>query len=233
MSETKKIVYRFTLEDQQVVEFAVELELPALGIVGRQGDIPPEWCALTFRQCQHCPLDEADHPWCPVARNLAPVIQTFAAHVSCEEVDLTVVTTERTFERHGPLQNGLSSLVGLVMATSGCPFLDRLRPMVYTHLPFSDSEQTTFRAVSTYLLAQYLRSKRGLEPDWSLSGLVEMYADIGKVNQCFAERLRSFRQMDASMNALVKLDWFANMSTFSVVEDWWEPIEPLFFTYLD
>lgn len=55
------------------------------------------------------------------------------------------------------MQIGLYSLLGLVMATSGCPHLDFLRPLALHPLPFSSIHETVFRVSSSYLTEQYFR----------------------------------------------------------------------------
>lgn len=94
--------------------------------------------------------------------------------------------------------------------------MEPLRPLVRFHLPFASMEETEFRIVSMYLVAQYFRAKGGKTPDWSLEGLQEIYNRVGVVNRCFAERLRSATTKDASVNAIVILDCFAKGVPFAV-----------------
>ena len=114
------------------------------------------------------------------------------------------------------------------MATSGCPILNKLRPMVHTHLPFATIEETTYRSISMYLLAQFFRKKRGFKADSELKELVTLYDDINLVNQSFCQRLMGIRATDASLNALSGLDCFAKITALSIVEDTLEEIESLF-----
>ena len=53
------------------------------------------------------------------------------------------------------------SLIGIYMVTSGCPIMDKLRPMARFHLPFASTEETIYRAISTYLLGQYFLEQKG------------------------------------------------------------------------
>jgi hypothetical protein len=107
-------------------------------------------------------------------------------------------------------------MVGIIMATGGCPSMEPLRPMVRFHLPFASMEETAFRMVSMYLLGQYFRGKKGLEPDWSLEGLQEIYDKVRSVNKAFAERIRSVSLNDAGVNAIVMLDSFAEAVPFAI-----------------
>ena len=105
------------------------------------------------------------------------------------------------------------------MVTSGCPVLAPLRPMVRFHLPFATRLETIFRAVSSYLVGQYLRARKGERADWELSGLAHTYKLVGKVNRAFALRLRAAVDKDANLNALVQLDVFAKALPESIDEE--------------
>lgn len=226
-----KIGYRFGLKEGRECRFDLSLDPKTLGLIPSAGD-PPEWARLDNKKCPNCPLESGRHPYCPVARNLAPVIAEFVHRISFEEADISIVTESREYRRRAPLQNGISSLIGLVMVTSGCPHLDKLRPMVYTHLPFSSTEETTYRAVSMYLLAQYLRRQRGLAPDWELAGLVSLYEEVSQVNKHFVDRLKTIKLEDASLNAVVKLDCFAAMTATLVAAQSLAGVEDIFHPYL-
>ena len=84
-----------------------------------------------------------------------------------------------------------------------------LRPMVRFHLPFATIEETIYRSVSCYLLAQYFLLKKGKEPDWELEKLAQAYEDIQMINVGMTDRLRSISEEDANANAVVVLDVFA------------------------
>jgi hypothetical protein len=91
------------------------------------------------------------------------------------------------------------------MVTSNCPVMDRLRPMVRFHLPFASVDETIYRAVAMYLVAQYFRMRRGRRPDWQLQHLADIYGDVAKVNAGMMERLRHASTEDANVNALTIL----------------------------
>jgi len=226
-----KIGYCFKLTGGEESRFELDLDPQSLGLAPAPGE-PPEWARLGNRQCPHCPLCADRSPCCPVARNLAPVIQEFARRISFEEADISIMTDIREYRRRAPLQSGISSLIGIVMVTSGCPHLDKLRPMVYTHLPFSSTEETAYRAISMYLLAQYLRRQKGLEADWELAGLVKTYEAISLVNRHFVERLKTIKLEDASLNAIVKLDCFAAMTARIIQAQFLAGVEKIFQPYL-
>ena len=208
--------YVFTPDSGPKKEFAVHLDSDTLDYRGAQDGEPPEWTRLEYKQCPNCPLKPADSPRCPVAVNIAPVAAAFKDSISFEEVDVEVVAEGRSYRRRVPMQAGVSAIFGLVMASSGCPILDKLRPMVFTHLPFPSLLESEYRAMSMYLLGQFFVARKGGKPDWSLDGLAAIYEAIGVVNMHFIERLRAFSAEDANANALVKLDCFGAFTTSAI-----------------
>ncbi len=227
------IEYKFSLQNGVQKQFIVRLHKTTLQLIASPGAELPAWTALSHHQCPNCPLKPESHPHCPIAANLVTVIDSFKDTVSVEEADITVEHESRVYSRYAAVQYGISSLMGIYMVTSGCPVMDKLRPMVYTHLPFATISETMFRAVAMYLLAQYFRQQHGKAPDWKLERLVQIYEEVAKVNRAFVKRLLSINPQDASLNALVGLDCFATITAYSIVTDSLEAMESLFQAYLD
>jgi len=125
---------------------------------------------LRYHQCANCPLDEGAHPHCPIAANISRIVEKFNDLISHDRVNVVVVTDERTYAKDTTVQMGLSPLLGIIMTTSGCPVMEQLKPMVRFHLPFASLEETIFRMVSMYLVAQYLRSRRARQLSGTLTG---------------------------------------------------------------
>lgn len=211
-----RIAYRFKFEDKDVIEVEVELDPETMSLRREQEGEPPSWAKLEQVGCSVCTLTPKEHEYCPVATNLAGVVDQFGAHRSYERVEVNVTTAERKVQGTTTLQHALSSLTGIFMVTSGCPIMDQLRPMVRFHLPLATLEETTYRAASMYLLAQYLRTLRGLKPDWSLDGLERIYSDVHQVNLSIARCIRNAAERDANANALVRLDLFTDGVAFSI-----------------
>ena len=226
------ITYRFRLDSGKEKRFAVELDPATLALLPDAKAQPPAWARLSNRQCPQCPFSEQAQPYCPVARNLARIIEEFRHDISFDEADIVVTTENREFRRRAPLQNGISGLMGLVMATSGCPVLDKLRPMAYLHMPFPSAHETMYRAISMYLTAQYFVRRRGGRPDWDLADLVKIYEAVSGVNVAFAERLRTMEVEDATLNAVVSLDCFASMTSGSISYEALDDMERVFAAYL-
>ena len=225
--------YKFTFSSNEEVEFNVSLDKLSLSLIPAEAQAPPEWTLLRYSQCPNCTLKEEQHRFCPIAVNLVDVIEFFVSRISYEKVDLSVRSDDREYIKHTSLDMGLSSLIGLLMVTSGCPIMQRLKPMAFHHLPFASAEETTFRVISMYILAQYLRYKRGKKPDWELRQLTKLYDDIRIVNKHFCKRISGIGAEDASINALVHLDVFADFVTFSLDGDILNQLELMFSAYLE
>lgn len=230
---TKDLSYQFKLTSGEELEFEVKLQRPEMALAASAVEPPPPWTKLENAQCNHCPLHPGTTPHCPIAVNLVGVIEVFKDRLSHDTAEVTIRTDDREYHRSVPLQTGLSSLMGLIMVTSGCPIMDKLRPMVLTHLPFANVEETLYRALSSYLMAQYVRQRQGATPDWELTEFGSLYQDIVTLNHCFSERLRSIRLRDATLNALIQLDCFAVQGSLNLERTTRETIEPLFQAYLD
>jgi hypothetical protein len=206
-----KIVYAFRFEGGATIKFDLLLDKTTLALEGEQYVILPAWTNLSYKQCRICPLDVNIHRHCPVAANVSGVVEKFRNFVSHDRVSVACIVEERTYTKSTTVQMGLSSLLGIIMTTSGCPIMEQLKPMVRFHLPFATLDETIFRMVSMHLVAQFLRKQAGKSAEWSLDGLTRIYAEVGKVNNDFADRLVGAAQNDVNVNALVNLDAFAKM----------------------
>jgi len=111
--------------------------------------------------------------------------------------------------------------------------MDKLKPMVRTHLPFATMKETFYRLLSTYVLAQYFLHRQGKKPDLELADLKKLFLDIQQVNKSFWGRLAPISVSDASLNALVRLDNSAQYTAFSLDEDSLSEIALLFDAYFD
>lgn len=163
----------------------------------------PEWTRLEHEQCACCPLKAANCSHCPAAIRMHKVLEKFKDFESIKRVNLSVETERRTYIKDCDLQTSLNSMLGLLMATSGCPVVGKLRSMATFHTPFCSFEETLFRAVGAYLTKQYFAQQEGQEPDWELAGLKQFYQELEQLNEAFAQRIRSIERSDAISNAMV------------------------------
>lgn len=227
MSDDLQIAYRFRLpRHEKPVEVTLrfdaehfEMRLPA-----DQGP-RPAWTDLAFKQCENCPLDAQEVSACPAAARLAAIVPQFEEVVSYDELFVEVDTPERRVVATTSVQQALSSLIGLVMATSGCPRTRFFRLMARYHLPLATEEETAFRALGTYAL-QTATTSDGQPAPLDLTQLLDLYRELRVVNQAMTRRLSSAVRADSTLNAVVILDVFA-MAVPAVIEDAFAPFRPL------
>jgi len=229
--QTVDIDYIFKFKDKKEKHVHVCLNPQTLDLIAEIPENLPPWTNLYFHQCPNCLLSNQASPKCPVAVHLVKLIESFEDLKSYDIILVEIMTPERITINETSAQKGLSSLIGLIMATCGCPHTIFLRPMARFHLPFANTLETTFRAVSMYLLAQYFRRKQGLNADLELEGLKKIYSNIQLINVAMAERIRVITDKDVALNALVILDSFAQIVPFSIDESL-DEISLLFTSYL-
>ena len=144
------ITYVFRLESGAEHRFDVDPNRPVA-----TGDLP-DWTLLDTHKCGNCPLASAPGARCPAAADLVPIVAQFSALASIDSVDVRVVRSQYEVHKHTDTQTALSALMGLILATSGCPILSRMRPLAHMHLPFPTETEAVYRVVSMHLLGCYL-----------------------------------------------------------------------------
>jgi hypothetical protein len=225
------IQYLFRKMDNSREDFLFELDGKSLELISTIPDDLPLWTALDFYQCPNCLLDIKKHPQCPLAVNLVNIVSRFEDLISYDEIRVDIKTEERCISQFTTAQMGISSMLGLVIATSGCPHAAFFKPMARFHLPLASKEETIFRAASMYLLAQYFLKKEGHSADLELTGLSRIYANMQIINLATVERLRAATTTDSSINAIVILDNYAKSMPFAI-EKSLEDIRHLFSSFL-
>lgn len=234
MTEERKtldIQYQFRFPDGGSLDFTLSLNARSLEQVENDQKKAPAWTSLGFHQCPNCPLDAKTHPCCPVAVNLVKMTEECGGLWSYDKVHLEVTTPERIVSKDTTMQAGVSSLLGLAMATSACPHAEFFKPMARFHLPFASEAETIYRATSMYLLAQYFLHKQGREADLDLDGLVKIYRNLQIINSALAARLRAASEKDAAVNAVILLDLFAKVMPYTI-NDSLDEIRYLFAPFL-
>ena len=230
MTDSLHIQYRFKFSSNDEIRYDLNINKQSLELESTDTKNLPDWTSLQNHQCTNCPLNADEHPFCPIAVNLLSLVHKFGDRHSYDDVQLEVITSERKISAKTTLQRGFSALLGLTMVTSSCPHTIFLRPMARFHLPLASDDETTYRAASMYLLAQYFVDKDGGTPDLSLDGLSERYKDLQIINKAMAKRLRDASEQDATVNAVVLLDLLAKNMPYSIDESL-EEIRYLFKAY--
>jgi hypothetical protein len=222
--------YKLFLADGRMIEFAIEIDPATETFISPIHNTPPFWTELDYQQCENCPLSKAQTPYCPVAVNLVPLIDLCGTLTSYEPVKVEVVTLERSVIGDTTLQRALSSILGLIMATSACPHTEYFKPMAHFHLPLASPDETVYRTSSMFLLAQYFLHKDGLNGTLELDKLTDIYKEIQVINRALARRFRAAISKDATVNAIVLLDLLSQSVTWSI-EDGLEHLRYLFKRY--
>ena len=224
--------YIFRATDGTSKSFEILLDPRTLNCVGPEVTSRPDWTRLSYKQCDNCPLDPEEHEYCPIALNITNLVAAFRDHPYYENVYVMVMTRERDTSKNTTVEKGMSSLLGIYMVTSGCPIMDKLKPLVRYHLPFATLHETTIRIMSMYLLIQFFLKRKGKKPDWEMKGLEAIYEEVRKVNAGIALRLKSAASSDASLNAIASLNSLASLVPL-VITDTLDEIEDSLNAYLD
>lgn len=211
-------LYQLAFADGNSLEFPIYIDKASNNFIPQSDALVPEWAALDFQQCSNCPLSKAEVPICPVAANLVPLIGLCGTMTSYDSVRLNLVTSERTVTGDTTVQRVLSSILGLIIATSACPHTEYLKPMARFHLPLASEEETIYRTTSMYLLAQYFLYKDGKDYSLELENLTQIYKELQIINRALARRLKAAISEDAAINAIILLDLLSQSVTWSIEE---------------
>jgi len=224
MSEPLRICYRFDLPDGSTrtlefafdpVDFRMQKAAPA---------DPPFWTELGFSRCANCPLDQRENPHCPAALQMASAVEQLKALVSFDTVAVTVMQAERTVHAETTAQQAMSSVLGLIMATAGCPWTDHLRPMARFHLPFASEVETVYRSICMFLLA---REMIDADEPRGFAALEDLYRNLHVVNRDMSRRLGAATRTDPARNAMALLDSYTTLLP-AALECSLDELKPLF-----
>jgi hypothetical protein len=224
MSDPPRIRYRFDLPDGSQTRLDFEFDSTDFRLCNAAPAEPPFWTELGFNQCANCPLNEREHAHCPAALHMASTVEPLKALVSFDTVGVTVVQAERTVYAETSAQQAMSSVIGLIMATSGCPWTDHLRPMARFHLPFASESETVYRSICMYLLA---REILGAGAPLGFAALEELYKNLHIVNRDMSRRLGAATRTDPARNAMALLDSYTTLLP-AALERSLEELKPLF-----
>ncbi len=211
MKNTYDINYEFRMTDGPVRFFNISLDPETLCVVSDPRPDPPDWSRLEFHQCQCCTLSPAKNSYCPICLNISEIVEAFKSVRSIDKCVVFCSTPERTVFKETDVQEGLSSILGIFMATSDCPKMHLLKPMARFHLPFATGEETIIRSTSFFLLRQYFEYRSGNIPDINLRGMDEYYKEIQLVNAGILARINAITPKDADSNAIIILNSLAEL----------------------
>jgi hypothetical protein len=224
MSKPQRLRYRFDLPDGTQKQLDLHFDPHTARLMNATPAQPAFWTELTFNQCANCPLKPETSPHCPAAVHMAPAIEALEALVSYDLVGVTVLQDERTISVKTSAQQAMSSVLGLIMASSGCPWTDHLRPMARFHLPFASEAETLYRSVGMFLLARELGAR---DAQGGFTALAKLYENLHIVNRDMSRRLGAATRTDPARNALALLDTFTTLLPMAL-EDSLQELAPLF-----
>jgi hypothetical protein len=224
MTQELRIRYRFDLPDGSKRHVDLNFAAADFRLSNPTPIDPPFWTELKFSQCANCPLSTAEYAHCPAALHMAPAVESLKALVSFDVVGVTVTQPERTVHAETTAQQAMSSVLGLIMATSGCPWTDRLRPMARFHLPFASEAETVYRSVCMFLLARELV---GAGDAHGFEQLTDLYENLHVVNRDMSRRLGAATRTDPARNAMALLDSYTTLLP-AALESSLQELKPLF-----
>jgi len=209
------IEYRFLFEEStQELVYSIDTDEPSNSTI--RSKTPASWTRLDNCKCTNCPLNSRETSHCPAGLDIQKVIEDFGSLPAIQKADIQVVAPERTYTKHTGIEEGLRSLMGLIMANSACPILSQLKPMTYTHLPFASQAEFMMRSVGTFLVGQYFLGHSGRNPDWGLVGLVELNQELRLVNQALWQRVHAACEKDSNLKALLTFFTMSSSVSYSL-----------------
>jgi hypothetical protein len=195
-----QIEYQFEFPDAPATRVCVDLDRKP---DSRRIATAPDWTKLGYQQCQNCPLNPSLNSHCPAALDVHALLGALPATATYKRIDVCVTSPQREYRKVVTVEEGVRSLMGLVMASSACPVFGMLRPAARHHLPFASVEEQTLRMVSFYLMQQYFKAHEGKAPDWPLTQLIQHFKTLQLVNHAFWQRITGHVQNDANARALL------------------------------
>jgi hypothetical protein len=208
-----EVKYNFEFDDDSDLSYKIDVDRTGMRVDVNKNQTP-DWIALTHCQCSNCPLKVSDTEVCPAAFDIQDVIEDFQSKPANQKVNINVIASDRSYSKRTNVEEGLRSLMGLILATSKCPILSQLKPMAIHHMPFSSSNEFILRSVSVYLLQQYFEYRGERTPDWDLKGLISRNKQLQLVNQALWQRIHLDNNNDSNLKTL--LSFFSMSSSVSV-----------------
>ena len=232
---SRYIEYIITPVAGQDICFRIDLDAPATSDQYMKQSMPV-WTHLQYEQCSHCPLSAQQFACCPLAVRVREFVDQLGHFSSVDKMTVQVLQGERAKQMIAPAQDIMGSLLGLLIATSDCPHTYFLRPMAYFHSPLSDPDETIYRVLSMYRLAQYLKQKAAEPVDPDFAQLQIHYENMVEVNHQVSKRIRRALSdqgelQDGAINAMILLDSLSQ-SVAIAIDEAVDQLRPVFQVYL-
>jgi hypothetical protein len=179
----------------------------------------PQWVKLDHKKCAHCPLNSNHQPYCPLAMQLQPLVETLHQTSSIDEVELEMIRGSRRIIETTTLQEAVGSILEVIYPASGCPKTKLMRPQARFHIPSGSEEEKVYGITSMYMLAQYFRKKNGSSGDFDFTGLINFYSDMSVLNKALASRLTGVTRSDSVKNGITLMDMYSTLIPLMLEED--------------
>lgn len=224
------LAYHFTLPSGSELNYEFEFDGERY-VLQREHTTPPPWTELAFQQCSHCPFQIGSGPkFCPAALQLSLVVDDVEELLSFDKITVQIRYGDRINTIETSAQEAIGSLLGLILACSGCPHTEFLLPMARFHQPIATTEETLFRACGSFLLAQHFRMQHGHSPE-PLDALLTRYQNLETINRSMIKRLKNQLESDTCLNAIVILDNYAKLFPHFLNKSI-DQLKPLYAAYL-
>ncbi len=211
-SDYYRVDYQLESSNGKLLSYGIDIHRDTLVSRCSSAEAAPDWARMDHVRCHNCTLP--DEEFCPIAARLAPAIQRFSPMVSHDRVIATVITPERSYVKEVDAQEAIRSLLGLIMATSGCPSMKPFRYMARYHLPFASLEETIGRIVSTCLLAQLFTHPQTdadtpTQLPFTIREVENLYQTMQQLNENMSKRLRDSTKAESAVNAIIILSAYS------------------------
>lgn len=207
----RQIDYRITKPDNTCIHIPVQLDERGLRITDTAGGEPAEVAEYAGEDCISC---ERYYGHCKAERAIADVTATFDDLQSTDLVNTAVEIEGRTLHLESPAPRALASLMGLLMASSGCPRLLPFRAMAVFHQPFATPEENVVRAAGFWLIRSWTQ---GIQLDGdAFASLQHAWSNLEEVNQHVSAKVLANTKNDAASNGIAYLDVLAKIGTFGL-----------------
>jgi hypothetical protein len=214
-------IYTFYFKNGEIKQFKIIIDGDTLLDKSPIPAEKPDWSKMGNFQCPECPLNKDEVTYCPLAIRVNSVIKFFSEFPSFAEAKISVETKERGSYKYTSVQTGISSMMGIFMAASGCPVIGQLKSLVRFHLPFASLLETEYKVLTMYILAQFFKAKESKHVDWKLAKLRKIYDDIQKVNRHVVSKLAEIEMRDSSRNAVIALNNYALYISMELEDETW------------
>ncbi len=214
-------LYTFYFNNGEIKQFKIIIDGETLLEKSPLAGENPDWARMDWFKCPICPIESGETTYCPLALRVNKVIKFFSDFPSFEKAKISVETAERGSYKYTSVQTGISSMMGLFMASSGCPIIGQLKSLVRFHLPFASLAETEYKVLAMYILAQFFRAKENKKIDWKLVKLRKIYNDIEQVNRHVVSKLAEIEMRDSSRNAVIALNSYAQYITMELDDESW------------